>query len=175
MFNSLCFDLTLKLNPVKNKKCYFLNLEKNFKRQSTLTTDFNKSKDNTISSYENFDFIIFSFSDENVKYLHNYLSTYQTFIKDSKKIGKILKSKIFGNSFENEFLHSESLNQKKYIEHFKLKMNLILEKIKKDDANLKEGKIIEPVTVVKGIRIILFYMFHFIVDYYIYIVISFDT
>ena len=151
MFTTFCFDLTLKLNPSKNKKCYFLNLEKHGNRRSTLTSEFNKSKENTVSNYENFEFIIFSFSDENVKYLHNYLSTYETFIKDSRKLDKILKSKIYGNTFEYEFLHSESLNQKKYIEHFKLKMNLILEKIKKDEADLKEGKVIEPSHIVKGI------------------------
>jgi hypothetical protein len=78
------------------------------------------------------------------------MSNYNNFIKDPKKMGKILKSRIYGNNIENEFLHSDSLNQKKYIEHFKLKMNLILEKIKKDEANLKEGKKIEPVKVVKG-------------------------
>lgn len=150
MFNSLCFDLTLKLNPVKNKKCYFLNLEKNTNRRSTLTSDFNKTKDNSVSAFEKFEFIIFSFSDENLKYLHNYLSHYEAFIKDPKKIGKILKSRIYGNNFQSEFMHSESLNQKKYIEHFKLKMNLILEKIKRDEAELKEGKKIEPVHVVKG-------------------------
>ena len=150
MFNSFCFDLTLKLNPAKNKKCYFLNLEKHANRRSTLTSEFNKSKDNTTSTYENFEFIIFSFSDENLKYLHNFMSTYEAFIRDKRKMEKILKSKIYGSNFENEFLHTESLNQKKYIEHFKLKMNLILEKIKRDEANLKEGKVIEPVHVVKG-------------------------
>ena len=62
-----------------------------------------------------------------------------------------MKAPIYGNSFENQFLHLESLNQKKYIEHFKLKMNLILRKMKNDEEDLKNGKRPEPSVVVKGL------------------------
>ena len=150
--------MTLKLNLNLNKKCYFLNLDKGKTniRKSMLMNDLNKSKDNHISSFENFDFLVFSFSDENLKYLHDFNSNYKDYISDNKKIGKILKSKIYGNNFENEFLHLESINHKKIIEHFKLKMNLIIKKMEHDEKDLKLGKIIEPAYLVKGIIIIIF-------------------
>ena len=107
-------------------------------------------KDMNMSSVEKFEFFVFSFSDENLKYIHDFIKDYPLYVNDDKKISKIMKTRIYGNSFENEFLNLESLNQKKYIDHFKLKMTLILNKMKKDEENLKNGVKIEPSKVIKG-------------------------
>lgn len=150
MFNTFCFDLTLKLNISLNRKCYFLNLDKINLRRSRFTPDLRKSQIKADSQIENFEFLVFSFSDENLKYVHDYLKNYDQYLKEPKKLRKILESKIYGNSHSADFLHSESLNQKKYINHFKIKMNLIIQKMKKDQEDLKNGNKINPSEIILG-------------------------
>ena len=152
MFNTFCFDLTLKLNINLNRKCYFLNLDKINMRRSKFTPDLRKSQNKPDSQTENFEFLVFSFSDENLKYVHDYLANYEVYLKEPKKLRKILESKIYGNSHSADFLHSESLNQKKYINHFKIKMNLIIKKMEQDQLDLKNGVKSSPSEVIVGMN-----------------------
>ena len=119
--------------PFYNSKYFELNLKVN---------ENNKISESTISTFKNQDFLnfyVFSFDDDFIMSLHGFAKSYNEFISKSKKKEEFLKEKISILKNEEEMLGIETLNYKKHLENYKIKMRLIINKMEKDKKDITEN------------------------------------
>ncbi len=98
--------------PFFNSKYFELSLE-NIK---------NKKK-------EQINFYVFSFDDDFIVNLHMFMKQYDEFIDKPKKIQDFLNKKLSSHKFNEDSDDFESLNFRKHLENYKLKMRLIINKM----------------------------------------------
>ena len=69
---------------------------------------------------------MFSFDDDFIIGLHSFFEKYNEFINNKKKLNDFLNNKLGTAKNDDSLLHVETLNYKKHLENYKMKMRLII-------------------------------------------------
>lgn len=94
-------------------------------------------------------FYVLSFDDDFIFGLHSFLEGYSEFIKSDKKVKDFLGTRLGPPRADDSLLDVETLNYKKHLENYKVKMRLIIQKMEIDRRETLEGIEIPPKEVLE--------------------------
>ena len=119
-------------SPYYNSKCFELYLNSiSLKNIESMTSMYNSK------TMEKIKFNVFAFDDDFIINLHMFFKNYKDFVGKRKKREEFLKAKISMFKVDDEILNIETLNYKKHLENYKVKMKLLISKMKKDREEIE--------------------------------------
>lgn len=84
-------------------------------------------------------FMIFALDDELIISLHAFFTSYSEFFKSQKKQSEFFGTKLELFNHEEDQNSLETLNYKKHLENYKMKMRLLIQKMELDEKEIREG------------------------------------
>lgn len=93
-------------------------------------------------------FLIFAMDDDVLIPLHAFFTTYPEFNKSNKRRAEFLQTRLELYGQEEDLNSMETLNYKKHLENYKMKMRLLIQKMENDEKEIKEGVKVAPRVVV---------------------------
>lgn len=93
-------------------------------------------------------FMCFAVDDEVLIPLHAFFTTYHDFVKNPKRRAEFLQTRLELYSQDEDLNSMETLNYKKHLENYKMKMRLLIQKMEADEREIREGVAVTPREVV---------------------------
>lgn len=93
-------------------------------------------------------FSFFALDDEVLIPLHAFFTAYPEFAKSAKRRAEFLGTRLELYNHEEDLNSMETLNYKKHLDNYKMKMRLLIQKMEQDERELAEGVGVVPREVV---------------------------
>ena len=107
-----------------------------------------KSDPDTVPEPKDKTYMFFALDDEVIIPLHAFFTSYPEFLKSPKRRTEFLGVKLDLYNHDEDINSMETLNYKKHLDNYKMKMRLLIQKMETDEREIREGIPVSPREVI---------------------------